>query len=177
VGRLTKLLEELLNLSRIQAGSIPLNIGQIAFKLLINDTFELLSENAKEKNITLVNDITDDFVLIADLDKIDHIIQNLIENGIRYNKEGGKVIVSEGLSPNTFIVQDTGKGIAPENISQIFGRFKRFNKEIPGTGLGLAIVKSIVDLHGGQIKVNSELEKGTSFTIQLPDKGLVRPIF
>lgn len=176
VIRLTKLVEELLNLSRLQAGSIPLNVQQVAFKILVEDTFDLLHEQAEKSEIELVNEVKDEFVVVADLDKLAHVVQNLIENGIRYNKKGGKVIVKQGKDKNSFCVEDTGSGIAKENLEQIFERFKRFNKEIPGTGLGLAIVKSIVDLHGGKILVNSEIGKGTQFVVSIPPKKLVLPV-
>ncbi len=175
VARLSKLIEELLDLSRLQAGAIPVNLQQIAFKIMVNESFELLTEQANKKNITLINLVSEEFVLIADLDKINHVLQNLIENAIRYNKENGEVIVSAQQSTNSFSVKDTGFGIEEKNIPLVFERFKRFNKDIPGTGLGLAIVKSIVDLHGGQIKISSEINKGTEFKVILPKRKLVLP--
>ncbi len=176
IDRLTKLVTELLDLSRMSAGSIPLNYQQIALKVMVDDTFELLREQAEKNNIELVNEIPSNFVLIGDLDKLNHVVQNLIENAIRYNKTNGKVIVKPGKNKNTFSVQDTGAGIAAENVPYIFERFKRFNKAVPGTGLGLAIVKSIVDLHGGKIEVNSEVGKGTEFVVTLPSKKVVLPV-
>lgn len=175
VQRLTKLVEELLNLSRIQAGSIPLDIHQIALKALIQETIDMLEEQASEKGVQLINNIPDNFVLVADMDKITHVIQNLIENAIRYNLTNGKVTINPVKDRFSFSVEDTGKGIAEENLPHIFERFKRFNKEIPGTGLGLAIVKSIVDLHGGKIIVSSEPNKGTKFTIEIPPGNVVLP--
>jgi signal transduction histidine kinase len=175
VQRLTRLVEELLNLSRMQAGVIPLNVQQIALRALIEDTFNLLQEQADAKNVKLVDELSANFVLVADIDKITHVVQNLIENAIRYNKEGGTVKIYAGKTPNTFIVQDTGSGIAEENIPYIFERFKRFHRDVPGTGLGLAIVKSIVDIHGGKIEVESVQGEGTKFIVSLPQKKLVLP--
>lgn len=176
VQRLTKLVEELLNLSRLQAGSIPLHFQQIALGALVEETFDLLREQAEKSEVELINEVDESFVLIADIDKLTHVVQNLIENGIRYNKKGGKVVVKCGTQANSFSVSDTGSGIAKENLTQIFERFKRFNKEIPGTGLGLAIVKSIVDLHGGTINVSSEPGKGSEFTVSIPPKKLTLPV-
>ena len=177
VARLSKLIEELLDLSRLQAGAIPINLQQIALKIMVDESFELLTEQAKKKNIKLINQVSEDFVLIADLDKINHVLRNLIENAIRYNKENGEVIVLAQQLSNSFSVKDTGLGIEEKNIPLVFERFKRFNKDIAGTGLGLAIVKSIVDLHGGQIKIISEINKGTEFKVVLPKRKLVLPIY
>lgn len=176
VERLTKLVNELLDLSRLQAGSIPINFQQIALKVLVQDSFNLLEEQAAKSNIELINQIPSNFVLIGDLDKITHVVQNLIENAIRYNKTGGQVIVKTTKDKNSFAVQDTGLGIKEENIPHIFERFKRFNKDLPGTGLGLAIVKSIIDLHGGKIEVKSKLGEGTEFIISLPIKKIALPL-
>ena len=176
VERLTKLVNELLDLSRLQAGSIPINFQQIALKVLVQDSFDLLREQAGKNKIELINQIPSNFVLIADLDKLTHVVQNLIENAIRYNKAGGQVIVKPTTEKNSFIVQDTGLGIKEENIPFIFERFKRFNKDLPGTGLGLAIVKSIIDLHGGKIEVKSKLGEGTEFIISLPIKKIALPL-
>ncbi len=174
VERLVSMVNDILNLSRMQAGSIPLKFEYIAFKVLVKDSFDLLIEQAKNNNIELICEVSDDFVLIADLDKITHVIQNLIENAIRYNKQNGKVIVKAYENENSFSVIDTGCGIAEENKEKVFERFKRVNKEIAGTGLGLSIVKTIVDLHGGKIELFSELNKGSEFKVSLPKKKLLK---
>ncbi|MDX1917613.1 MAG: HAMP domain-containing sensor histidine kinase [Candidatus Caenarcaniphilales bacterium] len=168
VDRVVKLVNDLLDLSRIQAGSIPLRFQQVALKALVQETFSMLESQAEQKQVSLLNEVDDNYVLIADLDKLSHIVQNLIENGIRYNVSGGKVVVRPGDQPNSFVVADTGTGIAPENHHLIFERFKRINREVPGTGLGLAIVKSIVDLHGGTIDLKSNLGEGTEFIVSIP---------
>jgi two-component system, OmpR family, phosphate regulon sensor histidine kinase PhoR len=175
VERLNKLVNELLDLSRLQAGSIPINFQQIALKAMVQDCFNLLEEQAAKNNIKLINEVPDNFVLIGDLDKLNHVVQNLIENGIRYNRPDGSVRVKPVKGKNSFAVQDTGYGIMPANIPFIFERFKRFNKDVPGTGLGLAIVKSIVDLHGGKIEVKSEPDKGTEFIVSIPPKKIALP--
>ena len=177
VNRLTKLVEELLDLSRIQAGSIPLTFQQVALRPLVQESFNLLKEQAAKNQIQLINEIPDNFILVADLDKFSHVVENLIENAIRYNRSAGKVTLRRSKEDkNTLEIEDTGLGIAQDNIPYIFERFKRFNKEIPGTGLGLAIVKAIVDLHGGKISVSSEVGKGTKFSIFIPRRKIVLPV-
>jgi two-component system, OmpR family, phosphate regulon sensor histidine kinase PhoR len=176
VNRLSKLVEELLNLSRLQAGAIPLEVHQVALRVMVQEAMDMLAEQASEKNIKLQNNIPADFVLIADVDKLTHVVQNLIENGIRYNLPDGTVSVNPITNNLSFCVEDTGKGIAAENIPFIFERFKRFNKEVAGTGLGLAIVKSIVDLHGGKLTVTSVLGIGSKFIVEIPPKDIALPL-
>lgn len=170
--RLVSTVNDLLNLSRMQAGSVPIKFEQIALKVLVLECFDMLREQASKQDIELICEVSDDFVLIADTDKITHVVQNLIENAIRYNRQNGKVIVKAKEGENSFSVCDTGSGIAKENAEIIFERFKRVNKEIPGTGLGLSIVKTIVDLHGGKIELDSEIGKGSEFKVQIPMKKL-----
>jgi len=170
VERLSKLIDELLDLSKMQAGTSNLKTEQIALKNLVQETISDLKNKAKESNVELINLVPDNFVLKADLNKIFHVVQNLIENGIRYNKKGGKVIISvNSEKTNSFTVEDTGIGIPKDKFALIFERFKRLNKNISGTGLGLAIVKSIVDLHGGQIEIFSEEKKGSKFIVTIPN--------
>lgn len=176
-NRLTTTLNELLSLSRIQAGSIPLNYQQINLYVVVAEIINMLQKQAGESDIKLINNIPENYLLIADLDKMEHVLQNLIENAIRYNKPSGHVTVNTGLKPNSFTVQDTGSGIKEEDQPKIFDRFKRINKTVPGTGLGLAIVKSIVDLHGGKINIKSEINKGTEFIIELPMQNIVESPF
>ncbi len=173
VERLTKLLNELLDLSRMQAGSVPLHYKQISLYALVEAAISVLAEQAAKANVELKNEIPPEFVLVADLDKVERIVENLIENGIRYNKAGGKVTARvNAAQENSFSVEDTGIGIAEGNMKIIFERFKRINKSIPGTGLGLSIVKTMVDLHNGSILVSSKEGVGTTFTVTLPTKKL-----
>jgi two-component system phosphate regulon sensor histidine kinase PhoR len=101
------------------------------------------------------------------------VLSNLIDNAIKYNREGGEVLVSTELVEGKvrIIVADTGAGIADEHLTRIFERFYRIDKdrsrEVGGTGLGLAIVKHIVDAHGSKVEVRSEVGKGTSFSFVL----------
>lgn len=172
VDRLTKMVNELLNLSRMQAGSIPLEFHQVTLYTMVEEIIEMLAAQASEKNISLVNNIPENYIIIADPDKIHHVVQNLIENAIRYNTQDGSVTIQPGEQSNSFVISDTGLGIKLDDQDKIFERFKRVQKEIPGTGLGLAIVKSIVDLHGGQILLESQENKGSSFTVILPEKNI-----
>jgi signal transduction histidine kinase len=115
---------------------------------------------------------------LVDPDQVMQVLNNLVENGIHYTPEGGKVTISTGREEAdgrvwaTVTVTDTGMGIPEEELPHIFERFFRGEEprtmQMSGTGLGLAIVKEIVELHGGQVTVESEREVGTTFTVRLP---------
>ena len=112
--------------------------------------------------------------VFGDKERLRGVLSNLIDNAIKYNREGGEVLVSTELVEGKvrIIVADTGAGIAEEHLTRIFERFYRIDKdrsrEVGGTGLGLAIVKHIVDAHGSKVEVRSEVGKGTTFIIDLP---------
>ena len=116
----------------------------------------------------------DDCVMVADRTKLQQVVYNLMENALKYTQEGGWITVRlESVGKMAvFSVQDNGPGIAPEHLPHIFDRFYRADKarsrESGGTGLGLAIVHQLVNLHGGEITVQSEVGKGTLFTVKLP---------
>ncbi len=109
----------------------------------------------------------------GDENKIYSMVTNLINNAVKFTPENGRIAVSLQLSNNEFVIRvaDNGMGIPKEDLSKIFGRFYRVHrpgKQIQGTGLGLAIVKEIVLRHDGRIDVESEIDKGSTFTIYLP---------
>ncbi|HTL70404.1 MAG TPA: ATP-binding protein, partial [Candidatus Eisenbacteria bacterium] len=114
-----------------------------------------------------------------DSDKIVQVLNNLIGNAVKFTPSGGKITVKSGWHDQAKVavsVSDTGVGIAPENVSKLFGRFEQFGDQqgISGTGLGLSIAKDIVEKHGGEITVQSELKKGSKFTFTLPVKPTSR---
>jgi signal transduction histidine kinase len=140
---------------------------------LCKETMEQLELLAMEKNIFLEQDI-EPVEITADKDKLKQLLLNLLDNGIKYNKEKGKLKISlRQKDKNAEIkISDNGIGISQEDINHIFERFYRVDKarsrEMGGSGLGLSIVKWIIDLHRGTINVTSEPNKGTTFTITLP---------
>ena len=108
----------------------------------------------------------------ADSDKMSQIIINLLSNAVKYTREGRVDVAARAEGQNVVVeVSDTGLGIAPENLSKIFDKFQRIEKteqEAKGTGLGLSIVKAMVELHGGEVFVESELGRGSKFGFRLP---------
>ncbi len=169
--RIMSLIEQLKNLTKLEGESISIeyvNLKEIIYLLICN-----LEAIAFKKNITItheLNDISGDF----DRDKISQVIMNILTNAIKYTKENGdiKVRLYEDKSNIYISVKDTGIGIPEEDIDYIFERFYRVdksrNKSNEGLGIGLAISNLIVKEHGGEIKVKSELNKGSEFIIILP---------
>jgi two-component system phosphate regulon sensor histidine kinase PhoR len=177
IDALLELINDLLNVARIEAGGyarkkVPTDIGRI-----IQETVSLMEPRAKEQGITLTVSCADMKPVSADPKGMEEILSNLITNAINYSPEGGSVsITAKGLGTQMEIeVSDTGVGISPEELPKIFDKFYRVKhpktRHVTGTGLGLAIVKNVVDAHDGTIDVKSIAGKGTVFKILLPAAG------
>ena len=170
VDRLAKLVNNLLNISKIKSGKLSQAKKKINLKAKADDAIKLLQSIADKNKIKITNELPDEYQIFADSEQIEHVIQNLIENAIKYSPEGGSIFIRPGPAAGSFKIDDTGIGIAPNEISKIFERFYRVDRTRAkgSSGLGLSIVKNVVDLHGGKIEVKSELGKGSSFVIYLP---------
>ena len=175
VIRLKGLVNELQDLSKLEAGHAVLDKTLIKFADYFEDFAVLLDAEAESRNMTLeVNLKEAPEYCYADPKRLKQIVLNLVNNAFRYTPEGGTVtiVAKEQNGDFLFSVQDTGMGIAPEDVNKIFDRFYRTDRsrdrESGGSGLGLAITKALVDAHGGWIKVDSQLNAGTTFTIMLP---------
>lgn len=173
--RLNRLINEFLDSAR-QENSKPsmrrslFNITETA-KAIIDS----LNVIAREKGIVLEGIIPDKRIEIwGDPDKLNEVISNLVENAIKYNRSAGTVRISLEEKDDfvNISVKDTGVGIPKDDLNKVFDRFYRVERSdaaaVPGTGLGLAIVKDIVNMHKGEIKVESELNNGSKFTVALP---------
>jgi len=178
--RLVRMVEDLLNLSRIVAGRIEFNPAKLSLSSLVNETLFEFASFAKEKEVSLVSECPPELTVVADGDKLEETIINLLDNAIKFTPPGGKISVCvEEKGECVYIaVEDTGIGIPPESLSKIFDRFHQVQKEekreSEGMGIGLAIVKSFVELHGGEVSVQSEPEKGSRFTVKLPKTSVDR---
>jgi PAS domain S-box-containing protein len=171
--RLTRLLNDLLDLSRIESGRIKLKEEKVRLTDLIKKSVESIRNQAEEKHLKLNMQLPEEFPLVfADSDKMSQIIINLLSNAIKYTLEG-EVLIS-ARKENGYVrveVSDTGIGIAKEHLPKVFEKFQRIETsgiEAKGTGLGLSIVKAMVELQGGEVFVESELGKGTKFGFRLP---------
>lgn len=175
--RLARLINDILILSEIESREFSANIEKIDVVEAIKDITHIMDSYAKTKNIRLVySGIKNDEKLFinGDYDKFKQMIINLIDNGIKYTNNDGKIEINM-ISKDKEVqisIQDTGIGISQEHIERLFERFYRVDKarsrSVGGTGLGLAIVKHIVLLLNGRIQINSKIGEGTTFTIYLP---------
>ena len=172
LNRLKSITKTLLLISQIENAQF-LKEDTVTIKNLIDDVYNEISIRLEDKGITFKTNIEND----ASLPEVNEFLLfnmffNLINNAIKYNKEGGEIVVKSFIDDNRLIVQiiDTGIGIAAEQIPFIFNRFKKFRQsmEQESFGLGLPIVKSIADFHDIDINVNSALNVGTTFTLRFP---------
>jgi len=174
VNGLVELSNELLDLSRIEAGLIVQDKQPVQLMDILKGLVEFIQARAREKNISLTLKKTNLPLINADMKSMEEVFSNLITNAIIYTPEGGKVDVM-GEVKGDFVcisVSDTGYGIAPDELPRIFDKFYRAKTEktrnIVGTGLGLPIVKSIVEAHNGTVEVESEEGVGSTFYVRLP---------
>jgi signal transduction histidine kinase len=174
IDRETQIINDLLSLVKLDRTGAALNIESISLNEMVESLLKRLRPLAEKQNVELVMESFRPVVLEADEVKLSLAIMNLVENGIKYNKENGYVHVTLNSDKSyAYIkVEDSGMGIPEDSIAHIFERFYRVDKshsrEIGGTGLGLAIVQEIIALHGGEIKVSSILDRGTIFDVRLP---------
>ncbi|GEM05021.1 PAS domain-containing sensor histidine kinase [Halolactibacillus miurensis] len=172
--RLQLLIQDLLDLSKLEKADFHLNYQTISVDALIKESVEMAKVQAKEKSITLMIEGDHGLMLSADYDRLKQVVLNLIYNAINYTPSDGKVTVSAFESSGYIKIQviDNGIGIEPEVLPRIFERFYRVDKarsrNTGGTGLGLSITKHIVEAHHGQIFVDSVVDEGSTFTIMLP---------
>jgi two-component system sensor histidine kinase ResE len=174
--RMTKLVNELLDLARMEAGHAELKLDTIELRPYLERIQRKFSNLARERGIGLQLDIsTRQTHLYIDPDRMEQVLTNLIDNAMRHTPEQGIVTLrARGEQPLLLEVSDTGSGIPQEDLPFVFERFYKADKARTrgraGTGLGLAIARNIVEAHGGVISVQSKLGEGTTFTISLPDK-------
>ena len=175
--RLARLVQQMLDLSRMENHTAPMNIEPVDMVELVRGVVNAQEPLFHERDLRLrfADETQGKMPFIkVDPDMITQCVINLMSNAMRYTPEGGWVVVTVGLDRKhlTISVSDTGIGIAKEDLSRIFGRFWRADasraREAGGLGVGLAVTKQIVERHHGFISVESELEKGTTFTIHLP---------
>jgi NtrC-family two-component system sensor histidine kinase KinB len=171
--RLVDILNDLLDLSRIESGRSHVSPEPVSPQTIVRDAIEPFLVEAKDKGVTVVNGVPEELPeVMADVEKIRHVFTNLLSNALRFTSAGASVTVGATLESNhlVFSVEDTGKGIAPEYLEHLFEPFYRVpgQDEKSGVGLGLAIVKEIVRAHGGRVGVASEIGKGSTFRFTLP---------
>ncbi|WP_235991775.1 ATP-binding protein [Metabacillus schmidteae] len=177
--RMGRLVNDLLDLARMEAGHITLNLEQIQLSDFVEKVSRKFQGLAKDKDISLLTDVhITEPAHIIDPDRIEQVLTNLIDNAIRHTSENGSVVIAVKDQLNGVIidVKDSGSGIPEEDLPFVFERFYKADKARTrgraGTGLGLAIVKNIVEAHKGKISVHSKVNEGTTFSFFLPRKKL-----
>jgi len=163
--RLTNLIACIINYSEIDSDDLPLY--EVDFSALARETLSALKPEADKRSITVTELIDDNVIVLSRHERLSQIFGNLVRNAIKYNKDGGSVTVI--LNVGGLTVEDTGIGIAEENLDKVFSRFFTVDKSHSGKnggfGLGLAVVKKICRKEGWEIGVESTLGKGSKFTV------------
>lgn len=181
--RLGRLINDLLNLSNIETGKVILDLHEVNVAEVVQEVSAIFEKDATQKGVSFVNQVDPHISVCADRDRLSQILVNLVDNAVKYTSAGGHIFfgaVSRESGQIALRVQDTGQGIPPPDLPRITERFYRVDKarsrELGGTGLGLAIVKHLVQLHSGALTIESEVGKGTTIEITLPEAEVLRTV-
>ncbi len=188
--RMQHLIDDILELSAIEAGNVRVSAEPVKLHRIVNDVISSLAVKAHAEGIEVINDVPNAAMVHADPLRLEQMLTNLMDNAIKFNRNNGQVTIKyesvafghdeafNGGRPaavggtDRIIVQDTGEGIPSQHLERLFERFYRVDRarsrEMGGTGLGLAIVKHLALAHNGEVSVASQLGKGSTFTIELP---------
>ncbi len=172
--RMHNLINDILELSAIEAGTVRVEPAPVQLSALVGECITSLAARAAERRIELRNEVAADVFVHADERRLEQMITNLVDNAVKFNREGGSVAISHERAGGRDRVHatDTGEGLAPEPLARIFERGYRFDRArsraLGGTGLGLAIVKHLARAHGGEATVRSAPGEGSTFTVELP---------
>jgi signal transduction histidine kinase len=171
---LLSLINDILDLSKVEAGRMELELGDFDLSAAIDSALILMRERASRRGVTLERTVDDGVRAIrADERKVKQILLNLLSNAVKFTPEGGRIVARAGMADGLvqIAVTDTGVGIAPEDQDAVFEEFRqvgRTDRKAEGTGLGLALCRKFVELHGGRIWVKSQLREGSTFAFTLP---------
>jgi two-component system, OmpR family, phosphate regulon sensor histidine kinase PhoR len=173
--RLHRLVEDLLTISKIELGEMEFHFEPILLSETVDHVISLLEAKAKEKKISMQNDLTRDLPpMKADRDRLCQILVNVLDNAVKFTGSGGRVTIDAEVQDNFVVLRifDTGMGIPKEELQRLGERFYRVDKarsrELGGTGLGLSIVKHLMLVHGGKMEIDSRLGRGTSVSLFFP---------
>lgn len=174
-----RLIEDLLDVSRIISGKMRLHVALVNLATVVADPIDSMVPAAAAKGVRIVRDLPEDIGnVLADPERIQQLVWNLVSNALRHTPNGGTVEISLRRTADHMVlaVSDTGEGIDPDYLPAIFARFSQADSSLTrrhgGLGLGLAIVRHLVELHGGTVAAASEgIDRGSTFTVQLPLAG------
>jgi two-component system phosphate regulon sensor histidine kinase PhoR len=171
-GRMEALIDDLSDLSKIETGAVSLDKREVELSLLVRKVLDDLAQRASEYGIALRDEVPVGLTLVADPRRLEQMLVNLVDNAIKFSRERGAVAVRAGKDGERTVieVEDTGIGIPSDSLERVFNRFFRVDearsRETGGTGLGLSIVKHLMQLHGGRVRVESELGSGSRFILE-----------
>jgi two-component system phosphate regulon sensor histidine kinase PhoR len=185
--RMQDLIDDILELSAIEAGNVQVRAEPVELQPIVNDVISSLANKAAAQGIVVSNAVPRKAMIYADARRLEQMLTNLVDNAIKFNREHGRVKIRyesdaiDGAEPRSpvvaarrsrIIVEDSGEGIPSQHLDRLFERFYRVDRArsraMGGTGLGLAIVKHLARAHGGEVTVSSEVGEGSAFTIELP---------
>lgn len=172
--RMRHLIDDISELSSIEAGNVKIEPKHLDLPGLVREVFATLSAKAEKRGVYLENSVQPGTQVFADVLRLEQMLTNLIDNAIKFNSPEGDVVVNCVEQPDSHLIEvsDTGEGIMRDHLQRIFERFYRIDRsrarEVGGTGLGLAIVKHLARIHGGEVTVSSVLGEGSTFRIELP---------
>jgi two-component system phosphate regulon sensor histidine kinase PhoR len=172
--RMGALIEDLTDLSLIETGAVHLELRAVDAAEVVREILDTLAPLAARRNVRLRSELPAPFPVHADRRRLEQMLGNLVDNAIKFNRDGGTVVVGgrRAEEATTLIVEDTGQGIAADRLDRVFQRFYQVerarSRALGGTGLGLAIVKHLMRLHGGRVRVESELGAGSRFFLEFP---------
>jgi len=173
--RLNRLVEDLLTLSHIELKELKFNFENVSINAAITNVISLVETKAKEKKITIHNNVRENFPMIrADKDKLTQIFVNILDNAVKFTPESGRITIAakEADAYTAVSISDTGIGVPRDEIQRLGERFYRVDRsrsrDLGGTGLGLSIVKHLMIAHGGRMEIESELGRGTTVSLLFP---------
>jgi signal transduction histidine kinase len=168
-----KMIMDLLDLTRIESGEKVREVSEVDLRAIIDTAVETATPEARERDITIHVEAPETLTLTGDESELEIILNNLLSNAVKYNKDGGRVDLTARADEETITLQvaDTGIGMAPEDAAKLFNDFVRIKnartRNILGSGLGLSILKKLTQLYEGTIEVDSEPDRGSTFTVTL----------
>lgn len=175
--RLVKLVDDLMDLSRLESKRVALDLQPVDVGRLVHHVLDKMKPLADTSQLALSRSVPAGLIVPADSDRLEQVLTNLVDNALKYTPPGGRIEVRAVAANGEVAVEvaDTGRGIPPEDLPHVFDRFYRVDRSRTrgsgGTGLGLAIAKHIVEAHGGRISVRSRRDEGTTFEFTLPRNG------
>ncbi|MEO6381680.1 MAG: ATP-binding protein, partial [Nitrobacter sp.] len=174
---LLEVINDILDMSKIEAGRMKLDMQPLDLARTLGESLRVVSGRADDKNLTLDARIDDDISIFADRRAVKQIIVNLLSNAVKFTPDGGRVMVRSRVFEDSIVltIADTGIGIAPHSLRKLGKPFEQVESQLTkthaGSGLGLAIAKSLVNLHGGSMRIRSTLGTGTAVRVNLPRHG------